>query len=163
MLLVYFAFFFRFFWDILWFRKLTKKRLRESAPAEIQLVLWPDAKAFRSPVSESELERENENFSLDEVFEKGESTIFPHSPTTLKELFLDGRRLSSSHEVSLVKSFKVSFEKVILFFRVFLEIFVSIWNVKKRKLILIFGLVNWSMMGRWLGEFIRDFSGEIES
>ena len=56
-----------------------KKRLRESAAAEIQLVLlWPDAKAFRSPVSESELERENENFSLDEVFEKGESRIFPH-------------------------------------------------------------------------------------
>ncbi len=93
---------------------MKKKRLRESAAAEMQLVrLWPDGKAFRSPVSESELERENENFSLDEVFEKGESTIFPHSPTTLKELFLDGRRLSSSHEVSLVKSFKVSFYCVI--------------------------------------------------
>ena len=143
---------------------MTKKRLRESAAAEIQLVLlWPDAKAFRSPVSESELERENENFSLDEVFEKGESTIFPHSPTTLKELFLDGRRLSSSHEVSLVKSFKVSFEKVILFFSSFLRNFCFNLKCEKKKVDFDFWACELIYDGGWLGEFIRDFSGEIES
>ena len=69
--------------------------------------LWPERKVLGSAMSEEELALEDREFSLTEAIDDGDVTIFPHTPETLKKLFLDGRKLSSEQQLRMMKSFQV--------------------------------------------------------
>jgi len=73
-------------------------------------ILWPPTDGVETEKAQK-MKMENSEFKLEEAVNAGDATIFSHSVESLKNLFLDGRKLNSSDQIRLVESFKVK-EKI---------------------------------------------------